>query len=584
MLRSIRWKLASTYLVMILLTIGILTVLLLYPLQNYYLSLLQEHLLSQTKIVRELVKEISVENDSLQAHISDWAEEISLRITVIDSNGKVLADSHEDPANMENHLQRPEVQAALQGKAGKVSRFSRTLGQKMVYIALPLKQDGELSVVRLAVPASDVTFVLGQVKESLLMAVLGALVVGLIISFKLALSLTQPVEEITQVAGNIANGDFDARFEPTTDDEIAVLGKTINYMAEMLKDKVVEIERHRKKLEMVLNNMVSGVMMLNAQGEVELVNKAAERELQLDNRTAVGRHNLEVIRNHRLNQEIDRVLKTGEVSSVEVSFLHPQKKIFLVHLAPTRDDEGISGVIAVFLDITRLRQVEQMRKDFVANVSHELRTPLTSISGFVETMLTDPDMDRDTRQKFLKIMAKETSRLNNIIDGLLELSRIESGKAYTEIEVVDLSRVVAEVVEEMRLLAEVKSQELQLHLREQLYVMGDKTGLEQVVVNLLDNAIKYTPEKGKITVSGYEEAGNVMLTIRDTGVGIPPESLGRIFERFYRVDKARSRKQGGTGLGLAIVKHIVENHKGSIEVDSVPGEGTEFRIKLQKAG
>ncbi|MBO8169951.1 MAG: HAMP domain-containing protein [Thermoanaerobacteraceae bacterium] len=545
MLRSIRWKLASTYLVMILLTIGILTVLLLYPLQNYYLSLLQEHLLSQTKIVRELVKEISVENDSLQAHISDWAEEISLRITVIDSNGKVLADSHEDPANMENHLQRPEVQAALQGKAGKVSRFSRTLGQKMVYIALPLKQDGELSVVRLAVPASDVTFVLGQVKESLLMAVLGALVVGLIISFKLASSLTQPVEEITQVAGNIANGDFDARFEPTTDDEIAVLGKTINYMAEMLKDKVVEIERHRKKMEMVLNNMVSGVMMLNAQGEVELVNKAAERELQLDNRTAVGRHNLEVIRNHRLNQEIDRVLKTGEVSSVEVSFLHPQKKIFLVHLAPTRDDEGISGVIAVFLDITRLRQVEQMRKDFVANVSHELRTPLTSISGFVETMLTAPDMDRDTRQKFLKIMAKETSRLNNIIDDLLELSRIESGKAYTEIEVVDLSRVVAEVVEEMRPLAERKSQELQLHLRKQLYVMGDKTGLEQVVVNLLDNAIKYTPEKGEITVSGYEEAGNVMLTIRDTGVGIPPESLGRIFERFYRVDKARSRKQGG---------------------------------------
>ncbi len=583
MLRSIRWKLAGTYLILIILTITVLTLVMLYPMQEYYLNFLDETLLAQARLVRQLVENDSLEDAGLQQEVSSWAEDIALRITVINARGEVMADSHGDPANMENHRNRPEMMAALQGKTGQATRFSTTLNRRLKYVALPVRENGKITgVARIAMPVSDVSAILARIKGILAVAIGTALFVGLVVSFKLSTTLTQPVEEITRVAGKIAEGNFDERFYPRTDDEIAVLGRTINYTAEILKEKVNEIQQHRSRLETVLDNMVSGVIMLNNYGGIEMINNAARQELGLDDRS-VGRHNLEAIRNHRLNEKIKHVLATGAVTSIEVTLLQAPNRVFLVHLAPIDRHNHREGVIAVFHDITQLRQLEQMRKDFVANVSHELKTPLTSISGFVETMLDDPEMDPETRKKFLQIMAKETGRLNNLIDDLLELTRIESGKAYNVQQSVNLSEVVREVVEAMRPQAEAKGLELHMALGQGLKVRGSGSGLAQVVINLLDNAIKYTAAGGRISVTGYTRDNNVFVVIQDTGVGIPREELGRVFERFYRVDKARSRKLGGTGLGLAIVKHIVENHHGSIKVDSAPGAGSTFTLKFKKA-
>ena len=581
--KSIRWKLVRTYSVMILLILVVFTLLLLNPLQNYYRELLTEDLVTETRLVGELVANSELDARGLQQAVQKWSKEISLRITVIDGSGEVLADSHHNPQLMDNHSDRPEIARAIKGTEGQAARYSDTLKLNMLYTALPTERNNQLAVVRLAMPVSNISLILTQIKETLIAAMLAALLLGLLVSFKLASSLTKPLEEITQVAGDIANGDFEARFVPITDDEISVLGRTINYMAEILRGKVIEINQHRHKLETVLNNMVSGVMMLNSEGEVELVNKAAERELGLKGSTAVGRHNLEVMRSHRLNEEIEKILANGEVTSCEIALMYPKRQIFLVNLAPTIHDGIFNGVIAVFLDITQLRQVEQMRKDLLANVSHELGTPLTSITGFIETMQEDPDMDTAVRQRFLKIMAKETQRLNNLIDNLLELSKIESGKAYTELKKVDLARLISGVVEQMRPQAAAKAQEVIVDLPQCLFVTGDGNGLEQVVINLLDNAIKYTPKNGEISIKGYLDKDKSVISFKDTGMGIPQEALGRIFERFYRVDKARSRKQGGTGLGLAIVKHIIENHQGSISVQSKPEQGAEFIVRLPRA-
>lgn len=497
--------------------------------------------------------------------------------------GAVFADSDEDPAKMENHRHRPEIATALAGGTGRATRFSTTTNRRLKYVALPVTRQGEIiGVSRIAIPVSDVSAIFDQIKEILGLAILAAALVGLLVSFKLSATLTQPVEEITQVAGKIAEGRFRERFSPRTDDEIAVLGKTINSMAEILEGKVNEIERHRSRLAAVLDNMVSGVTVLNGKGEIEIINLAAQKELELE-QPILGRHNLEVIRNHKLNDQIKQVLHSGQVSSFEMNLLHGRKKVFLVHLAVISAAEHTDGIIAVFHDITQLRQLEQMRKDFVANVSHELKTPLTSISGFVETMLDETEMDVKTREKFLRIMAKETSRLDTLIEDLLELSRIESGRVYNEQDTVDLGEILREVTEEMRPRAEEKGLSLNLSLTEGLDVQGSVSGLAQVAINLLDNAIKYTPAGGSIDVHGHTTFGDVIIDFRDTGVGIPLEEVERIFERFYRVDKARSRKLGGTGLGLAIVKHIMENHQARIKVDSTPGVGTVFSLKFNKA-
>lgn len=581
--KSIRWKLVRTYSVMILLILVVFTLLLLNPLQNYYRDLLTESLLTETRLIGELVATSDLDDTGLQQAVKKWSEEISLRTTVIDGSGEVLADSHYNPQLMENHSNRPEIAQAIEGREGQATRYSDTLKLDMLYAALPTERDNQLAIVRLAMPVSDISLIFTRIKGTLIAAMLAALLLGLLVSFKLASSLTKPLEEITQVAGDIANGDFEARFVPATDDEISVLGRTINYMAEILREKVIEINQHRHKLETVLNNMVSGVMMLNSEGEVELINNAAEKELGLKGLTAAGRHNLEVMRSHRLNEEIEKILADGKVTSCEITLMHPKRQISLVHLAPIIHNGVINGVIAVFLDITQLRQVEQMRKDLLANVSHELGTSLTSIKGFIETMQEEPDMAPAVRQRFLKIMAKETQRLNSLIDDLLELSKIESGKAYTDFKKVDLARLITGVVEQMRPQAAAKTQEVIVNLPHLFFVKGDGNGLEQVVINLLDNAIKYTPENGKINIMGTIDKDKAVISFKDTGAGIPQKALGRIFERFYRVDKARSRKQGGTGLGLAIVKHIIENHQGSISVQSKPEQGAEFIVRLPRA-
>ncbi|WP_428849287.1 two-component system histidine kinase PnpS [Thermanaeromonas sp.] len=403
--------------------------------------------------------------------------------------------------------------------------------------------------------------------------------------YYLCYRLLLPLKTMLPATCKIAAGDLEQRIEVERDDELGVLAKHLNDMVDRLRNNIKEISAERNKIKAILTSLTDAVLAVDQVGRIMFVNPAAEEMLGKKEEEMVRKFLLEVIRSHEMDSLARDILDKGGIREAELRLFPTSSRVFRVHGAPINSEEGrIVGAVLSIRDITELRRLEQVRSEFVANVSHELRTPLTSIRGFVETLLEGALEDENISRRFLTIINSEAQRLQRLIEDLLTLSRLEHEKPEKVVKGASLSRTLNRVLEVVEPLAKEKGVELKVELPPDLPPLKfPENFLEQVLLNLLDNGIKYTPAGGSVTVSAGREGSNIRVEVRDTGIGIPEESLPRIFERFYRVDKARSRELGGTGLGLSIVKHMVESHGGTVGVRSRVGEGSTFYFILPQA-
>jgi len=509
---------------------------------------------------------------------------LGLRVTIIAPDGKVLGDSDiggVELAGIENHLDRPEGQQALKEGFGHSRRYSYTLKKYMMYSAVVLGGDRPAAILRLIMPVSSITEFEAKMQKILIVALAAIFLLSLVLSVIVSSVVTRPVSRISSAARSIAEGDLSARAIVSSDDEIGDLAKTMNYMAGEIRSKMDRIASGEAKLETVLSGMVEGVILTDEKGAILMANPSARKMFFIDT-APEGRTPIEVVRKSSVQEITDRILREGHKTAVEeIQLSRPDERSVKVSAAAVMKEGEISGALLVFHDITELRRLERVRQDFVANVSHELRTPLSSIKGYSETLLDAGVKDAKDQKEFLGIIYRESDRLAKLIDDILDLSKIESGKMAMVFLPLDLRPVVKRVCSILENQAAAKSLGISADIPEGLpHLLADEGRLSQVILNLLDNAVKYTPEKGSIRISAAQDGGFVRVDVSDTGAGIPEEDIQRIFERFYRVDKARSRELGGTGLGLSIVKHIVQAHGGQVSVKSAPGKGSVFSFTI----
>ena len=536
--------------------------------------------------------ETSLERDGSPANVKRIASEISrelgLRVTMISAEGKVQGDSglkDKELESVENHLYRPEVQQALAGGIGESRRFSTTLRTDMLYAAVAFGPEGHPSgVIRLAMPLGEIEKVSDHLKSTLIFSFFAAFALISIAGYAASLFISRPLREMSLFAGSMAAGDFSKRIDIRSEDEVGDLAAAFTDMAGQVKARMEDITSMRSRLEAVLLSMFDGVMVVDAGGNILLMNMPL-KELLLVKGPVEGRRPLEVVRNVEVQDIAERALKlaTG-VESREISVILDGERTLFVHATPVVRDGSTEGAVLVFHDITGLRRLENIRKDFVANVSHELRTPISSIKGYAETLIEGALEDKDNAVDFLRIISSEAERLASLVNDLLDLSKIESGRIELELEPCDISLIVRKALSGQAKQAAEAGVRVSAEIPEALpRILADEKMITQVLCNLLDNAVKYNERGGNVTVSAHDKGDLIEIGVSDTGSGIPAEDIPRIFERFYRVDKARSRELGGTGLGLSIVKHIVQAHGGDVTVSSVLGKGSTFSFTIPKA-
>ena len=597
---SIRWKVALGTLFAVTLALTVAGWLALRSIERVELSRVAETLEARTSLaafaLEPLLARSGASRSTRQPEIQSMARALSrhalARVTVIGPDGIVLADSDTpDDAvpRLENHGTRPEVVQALSAGYGTDIRLSATLGERMYYLALPISSGNQIrGVVRLAFPLITLETRIRDLKRALGIAFGLAFAVSVALSVLLARGVTRPLSAMAAVARQLAGGSLGQRIRTTSRDEVGVLGSTLNQMADQLESKIREVSEDRTQLLAMLASMIEGVMVLDCRGKVLQVNPALEQMLMVQGAEARGRAHWEVIRHHELNELVTRVLETRANCGGEMTATASGRTLRVEASVAGGQRENEACAVLVFHDITAVRRLEKVRKDFVANVSHELRTPLTSIKGYVEALLDGAKDDPEQTLRFLEIILKQTDRLNLILDDLLQLSQIESGQVLFKRDPISLSEVVDRTVALIKPLADKKGHTVTVAMPADLPpVIGDPERLAQVLTNLLENAVKYTPANGSIHVTGHIPGDlpqrMVELSVTDTGLGIPEADRPRVFERFYRVDKARSRELGGTGLGLAIVKHIVEGHGGRVWVEGNQPIGSRFVVRLPAA-
>ena len=508
---------------------------------------------------------------ALDSLVASVAREGRVRVTVIDPHGLVLADSEQDPAQMENHSNRPEVIRAMTGAVGTSQRFSGTVRHWLLYVAVPVTGPGGTvtGVVRAAAAAEELEAFSAQELGSLVLFSLLLLAACLLSSLAFSRTLTSPLRDLTQVVGLFAAGDFGARLHLRRGDELRALAESFNTMGERVQHLFEERARHAQELDGIFSSVQQGIVVLDRDGRIVRSNKGFEQLAA--SLPAEGRTLWEVMRAPRLTELVQQARQAGLRQGDEVE-IGSRSVLCTVEQMGGRDE-----LIVVLNDITDMRRLEAMKRDFVVNASHELRTPLTSIMGSLEML--EGALSGDAA-RWVSTIRRNGERMTAIVQDLLLLSGLEARGSTPAAEDVDVARLLRDVTGMFVPRAEAQNLKLVLSLPSELpRITADTYLLEQVLVNLIDNALKYT-EKGEVTVAASAEGTGVRIEVSDTGIGIPEESLSRIFERFYVVDKSRSRKLGGTGLGLAIVKHIVQSHSGTIDVESSPGSGTRFTVRL----
>jgi two-component system phosphate regulon sensor histidine kinase PhoR len=591
MFKSIRWRLSGIFFMVTFLLLILLGWYLMESMTQYTQRNTQVRLLSYVRLMSDDLQDY-FQKPPTRGFFQDYArkakDDINARVTLIDINGNVLGDSVLDKDSMVNHTNRPEIKEALQGNIGESARYSSSLQEQMYYFAAPVKSDGRvLGVVRVSIPRSEIQAGQNQIRLIIGTAILAAMILMVIVSATVTPSVILPLRRMTEAAREMAEGKLDAVLPVTSDDEIGSLSEGLNYMALRLKESIRQITEERNRIKAILASMNDGVIAIDRSGNILLINPAVEQIFNIKYEQCLGKSLIEIVRNYELEILLKSVLESGKSVIKELQILAPDPRSFRISTAPLTSETGLVGVVAVMRDVTVFRQVEKMKTDFVANVSHELRTPLTSIKGFVETLLDGALADPETARRFLEIINEETNRLNRLITDLMSLSNIEAERLRIKKSPVDLGKLIINTVSILSPQAKNKGIEISVNITDSIPVVEcDEDMIGQLLINLIDNAIKYTPHKGTIAVSaepcseGIKMAKGIKVAVKDTGIGIPVESTPRLFERFYRVDKARSREMGGTGLGLAIVKHILEVHNGSIEVESRIGQGSTFTFYL----
>jgi two-component system phosphate regulon sensor histidine kinase PhoR len=525
----------------------------------------------------------------LQGKADQWQTLTKLRVTFIDLNGEVLADSAEEAATMSNHRNRPEMQQTIQtGSVAFATRLSETTDKKMVYAAMPVTLNGDtIGYLRLSTGTEEIDNSVRQLWMFTLLGMFIALLIAGVFGFRMGSKITNPITEINNAAEQIMRMNFNVKVNVESQDEIGRLGLTVNTIAENFNRQMGRILESERQLSNVMENMVSGVVMLDREGKFVLLNRSAEELLGYNFSELRGKVFFESHQQSEFVAMVAESFEREERQREELMFYYPRESMMEVNIVPMyQKDDAWVGMLIVLNDITAIRRLEKMRSEFVANVSHELKTPIAAIKGFAETILSGAVQDQSTMESFLKIIFDESNRLDRLVMDILDLSKIESKRIPLFFSPIHLETFIVNTVNMMRQHADSKKITVKIDIPEDIYLEADEDRLRQIVINLLSNGINYTPNGGKVIVSAIvsrEEqhgAESVRICFEDTGLGIPKKDLPRIFERFYRVDKARSRVSGGTGLGLSIVKYLVELHNGSIHVQSELGVGSKFILDL----
>lgn len=550
---------------------------------------LRDALIMET--TRDLETRARLARSNVQLHDGDMreavrmaAEDSGLRITVIERDGRVRSDSEALAGEMDNHGARPEVVAALEAGVGSALRHSDTRRMEFLYVAITDPSDGEAPIFRVAMPIHQLSARLEVVQYTLYLAVAVLFLVGLGLSFLLARAIVRPIEIVRAAAQEIAGGKLDTRVGLDRNDEFGELVDAFNSMSSELSRRVAQLETGRRELSAIMDNMSEGLLLVDAAGVVKLCNRAAESLLGTDRESVTGRALWESIRLPEVDELLSSLKNLKEPRRVWVEDrTHGGKRRVLGFVATPlfQTTQGDEQAVLLVSDATEDQKLLEMRQDFVANVSHELKTPLTSISAYVETLLDGAAEDEEVRRPFLEKIQVNAARLSNLVSDILNLSRLESGTGDESRTHVDLADVCRGCVNRQRENAAKKDVGLTLHVPDEPVVaLVNEEDVTEAVDNLLVNAISYTPPGGSVDVSVRGKRRELIIEVRDTGCGISAEALPRVFERFYRVDKARSRAMGGTGLGLAIVKHVALKHGGKVEAESEVDVGSLFRITL----
>ncbi|MCX6992045.1 MAG: ATP-binding protein [Kiritimatiellaeota bacterium] len=509
---------------------------------------------------------------------------MTTRITLILPDGRVIGDAEDNPDGMDNHRNRPEIAAVLQGATGKAVRFSDTRRQSLMYLAIPVRQGNTLlAVARVSLPLTVIDWSLHAVVRNIIMGWLIVAILFAVVTWLLSRRISRPLEDMRRVAERIARGDLEARVARPDSEELGDLARTLNQMAAQLGERLGTITRQRNEQEAVLASMVEGVLAVDRDERILHLNHAAARLLELAPEQARGRSIQEAVRNRDLQAFIGATLaRTGSAES-EIVIYGNEERYLQLHGTALTDIAGHNiGALIVLNDITRLKRLETVRRDFVANVSHELKTPITALKGCVETLSDNESMDPVENSRFLAMMVRQVARMETLVEDLLSLSRIEFDAERKRIALDQgaIGDVLQRAAQSFTVAAAAKSISLVVECPAEVFAPINAALLEQAVGNLLDNAIKFSANGTRILISGRLAGNEVEIQVTDQGPGIEKKHLSRLFERFYRIDQSRSRAMGGTGLGLAIVKHIALAHRGTVAVESTLGKGSTFTIRI----
>jgi two-component system, OmpR family, phosphate regulon sensor histidine kinase PhoR len=605
---SFFWRLYASFMLVII--VGAIT---LFSFLNQYIqntsnSELEKDLLTQAQFLKTISAPYFVENNKarLQNEVEALGKTLGSRLTVIDIDGVVLADSEKNPAFIDNHKERPEIQQALLEGIGQANRYSNTVDKNLRYLAMLLEHEGKpLGFIRVALPLIEIRNKQEQIASYILLTCFFAAIIALFLGFYIARGFAKPLAALTKSAEALAQGDYQQRVYLKSNDELGTLARSFNFMAANAFDRVKHITEDRNKLAAILSGLVEGVIAIDAQQNIIHINEAAARLLKISASATLGKSIWSTVHIVEVHDILRNIIILGGVNHSQVRIHNEtQDTVIDVYGAALDKTENLYGAVLVLHDISELEKLETVRRDFVINASHELKTPLTAIRGVLETVMSDPEIDKETLWRFLAKAQSQTDRLVNIVSDLMALSRLESGKALN-FEPVSLKAVLNQSLKAFKPISLEKNLRLNCNFDESssangdkkisddaLRVRGDAHLLGQLFDNLIDNAIKYTKAGGTVQVlihtqvlNTAQEAGSenfLMVEVKDTGVGLSKTDQQRVFERFYRVDKGRTRELGGTGLGLAICKHIVEQHQGYIEVQSELGKGSSFKVYLPK--
>ena len=582
MFKSIHWRISIPFILLILLLMLVLGVYLSRSIRQIEINSLQNELASETHLLADTLSTSGGNpfSTSVAGQLATrWADILDARVTLIRSDGTVVGESHEDLTGMDNHLNRPEIQQAKVEGVGRSIRYSQTVGTDMIYVAARVERSGQLAgFVRVSVPLREIQANITNIQHTILAGTLIAAVLAVLLAALIARYTTRPLRSLTaEIQQMSVRGLQTAGIASSAQDEIGQLTRAFNIMGSELRSRFADLEAERSKLSSVLDQMTDGVMIIDRGGQVELINRAALRIFGISEPEAMSNSFAWIVHHYQIVDLWETSKKTGEVQQISLEL--PVRRLFLQVTATPFRGPLPDHTLILIQDLTRMRRLETMRSDFISNISHELRTPLASLKALTDTLLEGALEDPPAARHFLNRIETELDALTLIVQELLELSRIESGKVPLQLNPVAPCSLILSAVERLKLQADRAGLLIEIQCPENLPpVLADSTRIEQVIVNLLHNAIKFTPSGGKITISARVADGSVQFSVADNGVGIPAEDLPRIFERFYKADRARSG--GGTGLGLAISRHLVAAHNGDIWAESVESKGSTFYFTL----